>query len=69
MGSQPKDRRDEEAGRAAESGDEETHPHVQAATELSDRAAKSVSERYDGTKEAYLHDPDQVESDEEGHRG
>ena len=36
------------------SGDQ--RPHTETAAELSDRAAESVSDRYDGTKEA-VQDP------------
>jgi hypothetical protein len=59
---------DEKTRRQAESGDSEGHPHVQAAADLSDRAAESVSRRYDGTKEAY-HETGQEEDDETDHTG
>jgi hypothetical protein len=59
---------DEKTRRQAESGHGEDHPHVQAAADLSDRAAESVSRRYDGTKEAY-HQTRQEEDDETDHTG
>jgi hypothetical protein len=63
MESEPKGRDDEQA--PEEHGDEQSH--VQAAAELSNRAADSVGRRYDatqeGTEEAHAHDDDQAETD------
>lgn len=43
------------------------HPHVQAASELSDRAADNVGRRYDATKEsvheAQAHDDEERDGD------
>jgi hypothetical protein len=58
------DGHDQDAGRTAEAGNDEEHPHVKTAGKLSDRAAETVSRRYDGTKEAYDHAPEHVEDDE-----
>ncbi len=52
-----KDRREDDTGR--------DHPHEKVAEELSDRAADSVGQRYDGTKEAYEHAPEQVDDDQD----
>ncbi|MFB9840497.1 hypothetical protein [Actinoallomurus acaciae] len=59
-------RRDDEAPEEQEQ--EKQHDHVRAASELSDRAAESVSRRYDGTKEAH-HETRDDDADEEDSAG
>jgi hypothetical protein len=56
--------KDRDEQRAPEERGEE-HPHVQAASELSDRAAESVDRRYDATKESFheTHGQDAEERD------
>jgi hypothetical protein len=53
MDSTSRDRREDDADGA--------HPQEKAAEELSNRAAESVEQRYDGTKESYEHAPEQVD--------
>jgi hypothetical protein len=51
MESEPEGR-DEQASEEQE----DEHPHVKSAAELSDRAAESVGRRYDATKESVHED-------------